>query len=718
MQPEKPSVDTFIAGRRVRPTTPDEKDKIKELFAEYDNLEKRDKDGMSVDERLSTFGQLLWQYWEINRAFRRPKELEWLESLRQYKGLYDPEIKITPGLSRVYPKITRSKENQILSRLMEMLFPEQDKNWEITPSPNPQLLPEIVAKIALSLITKDENGEPVVPTREELQRAIMKFAEARCEQMSIVIDGQLEEMKYQEEVKKVLRSGIRYGTGLMKGPLIHKRESREWVPNVHSGEYRENVKSEDVPYKEHTRIWDFYPDMSTTEPEQMDGCFERHVFTKHDLRQLMKRTDFNADVIRDYMKENPDGDYTPEDWEVDLQAIEIEAGTGKETAVSGSPASTRQAFGYLRKLGKKYIVLEFWGYVDGEDLSACGETVDNPELEHGANVWVMGKRIIKAKLYERALEMYNFFYYEKDETSIFGEGLPRIIRHSQLAIAAGARKVLDDAAVTGPQIECNYNLMVPGSDISDVYSRKIWYREGRGVEAQYPAVRIVNIEPHTQELFTIVKEFKGFADEESCLPSWLLNDKSANVTAQADSGVRRDMIIPIKDIVKNFDAFTEKNIRDLYYWNMDFNDDENIKGDYLVKARGVGSLVMKEIRMQALTQMTGTLTDEERKYIPWREFLEEKMKAHDINIQLKTDDDVAKEEQAKVDQRAKELMYKDAEAEIAKKNAQALINIAKAKEKNTQVGHMDELHDVDMAGKKMDVAQKMVDTTSNAYGGE
>jgi len=287
-----------------------------------------------------------------------------------------------------------------------------------------------------------------------------------------------------------------------------------------------------------------------------------------------------------------------------------------------------------------------------------------------------------------------------------------------LAIAAGARKVLDDAAVTGPQIECNYNLMVPGSDISDVYSRKIWYREGRGVEAQYPAVRIVNIEPHTQELFTIVKEFKGFADEESCLPSWLLNDKSANVTAQADSGVRRDMIIPIKDIVKNFDAFTEKNIRDLYYWNMDFNDDENIKGDYLVKARGVGSLVMKEIRMQALTQMTGTLTDEERKYIPWREFLEEKMKAHDINIQLKTDDDVAKEEQAKVDQRAKELMYKDAEAEIAKKNAQALINITKAKEKNTQVGHMDELHDVDMAGKKMDVAQKMVDTTSNAYGGE
>ena len=715
MEPGK--VDTYLAGKKLDTVSAEDADKIKQLFAEYDNLEKKDKDGMSIDERLSTFGQLLWQYWEINRAFRRPKEMEWLESLRQYKGLYDPEVDITPGLSRVYPKLTRSKENQVLSRLMEMLFPEQDKNWEIEPSPDPKLLLEVVEKIAMSLITKDENGQPVLPTKEEIKQAVMKFAKDRCGNMSTVIDGQLEEMKYQEETKKVLRSGLRYGTGIMKGPLIRQRESREWVPNQHTGEYREDIKSEDVPYKEQTRIWDYYPDMSTTEPEQMDGCFERHVFTKHDLRQLMKRKDFNADVIREYMKNNPDGDYIPEDWEVDLQAIEIEAGTGKETAVSGSPSSTRQAFGYLRKLGKKYVVLEFWGYVDGQDLNACGENVENPELEHGSNVWILGKQIIKAKIYERANEMYNFFYYEKDETSIFGEGLARVMRHSQLSIAAGARKVLDDAAVCGPQIECNYNLMVPGSDISDVYSRKVWYREGRGVEAQYPAIRIINIEPHTEELFMIIKEFKQFADEETCLPSWMMG-QTTNTTAQEASGRMREVTISIKDVVKNFDVFTEKNIRDLYYWNMEFSENNDIKGDYLVKARGVSSLVMKEIRMQALTQMTSTLTEEERQYIPWRDFLIEKMKAYDIKINIKSEEDVAKEQQAKVDQRAKELTYKDAEAEIAKKNAQAYVNLAKAKEKNQQLGQQEEEHDIDMAGKKMDIAGKVIGAHKEMYGGE
>ena len=691
-------------------------DKIKDLFDHFEELSQKDKEGQSIENRLSTFGQLLWQYWEINRAFRRPKEMEWLECLRQYKGIYDPEVHITKGLSRVYPKLTRSKINQVLSRLVEMLFPDQDKNWEIEPSPEPKVPPEVVKAIALSLVTKDEQGQPVLPTSKQVMTAIMDYCKEKCKNMAVTIDDQLEEMKYTEEVKKVLRSGLKFGSGIMKGCLIHSRESREWVP-THDGDYNENIKAEDVPYKENTRIWDFYPDMSTTEPEQMDGCFERHVFTKHDLRQLMKRKDFNKEIIEDYMRENPDGDYTPEDWEVDLQAIEIEAGTGKETSVSGSPTSVRSAYGYLRKMGKKYVVLEYWGYVDGQDLEACGVIVDDPSLEHGANVWVLGKRIIKAKIYDKANEMYNFFYYEKDETSIFGEGLARIMRHSQLAIAAGARKVLDDAAVCGPQIECNYSLNGSRVDISDVYSRKIWYREGRGVEAQYQAIRIVNIEPHTADLFTIIKEFKQFADEETCLPTWMMGQTS-NQTAQADSGGRREITISIKDVVKNFDAFTEKNIRDLYYWNMDFNDNPNIKGDYKVKARGVASLVMKEIRMQALTQMTGTLTDEERQYIPWRQFLEEKMKAHDIKIELKTDEQVSQEQDAKVDKRAKELMYQDAEAEVMKKKAQGLLNLTKAKEKNAQVGNIPDEHEADMANKHMDVAQKMSGVHNDMYGGE
>ena len=112
------------------------------------------------------------------------------------------------------------------------------------------------------------------------------------------------------------------------------------------------------------------------------------------------------------------------------------------------------------------------------------------------------------------------FYYEKDETSIFGEGLARIMRHSQLSIAAGARMVLDNAAcVSGPQVEINWDMMTDGTDMTSFYPRKVWFRRGRGVDAQYPALRVYDIASHVEELLKVIDAFKQFGDEETTLPT-------------------------------------------------------------------------------------------------------------------------------------------------------------------------------------------------------
>ena len=61
--------------------------------------------------------------------------------------------------------------------------------------------------------------------------------------------------------------------------------------------------------------------------------------------------------------------------------------------------------------------------------------------------------------------------------------------------------------------------------------------------------------------------------------------------------------ITIKDQVKNFDdGITKPFITAMYYWNMQFNSDEDIKGDYAVVARGSSSLIAKEVRSQTLLQ--------------------------------------------------------------------------------------------------------------------
>ena len=412
-------------------------------------------------ETMISFGYRLRNQFFQNKAYRRAKELQWLEDLRSFKGIYDPDVKIEPGNSKVYPKVPRSKVNIALSRLHEMLFPSNDKNWELSPTPEPKISKDIVTQIALAMVRPPEvdpqtnqpiidpqtgqPSQPILPTADELQLAIKKFAKETAAKMSSVIDDQFTEMDYPEETKKVLRSGLQYGTGLMKGPMVGKRTKRRWQP-VGLGDYEEQVETEDVPDLQFVRVWDWYPDMTGTDIEKIEGSFERHIMVKHDLRLLMKRPDFYPEMISKFLEDNPNGNYTPENWEVDLQVIESEIGgkSGEYTISTGLNDDRNRSTN--RQTGKKYEVLEYWGYVDGSDLEACGLNVDDPSLEYAANVWLLGDKPIKALLYPAALDHYKVFYYEKDETSIFGEGLVRVMRHSALSIAAASRMVLDNGA--------------------------------------------------------------------------------------------------------------------------------------------------------------------------------------------------------------------------------------------------------------------------------
>ena len=662
---------------------------------------------------MTSFGQRLSAQFSSNKAYRRAKELEWLESMRQYKGLYDPDVKIEENASKVYPKITRSKLNIVLSRLHDMLFPETDKNWEIEPTPEPKIAKETIVEIAKGLFTQDpETGENKPPSLDELRIAIKAFAKHTCELMSSEIDDQLIEMDYKEETKKVLRSGLLYGTGIMKGPMIKKRTKRKWEP-LPSGDYEEKIDNEDLPDLQFVRLWDWYPDMAVTEPEDMEGSFERHGLNKHDLRKLAKKEGYYSDVIEKYMKDNPEGNYTPEFFEVELQTIEMEAGSGQST--TGSTTTTRPETS-IRQIGRRYELAEFWGYVDGSDMEACGIQVPDVSLEYGCNAWLLGNKVIACFLFENALDQYKIFYYEKDETSIFGEGLARVMRHSQIAVASAARMVLDNGScVAGPQVEVNYDLLVPGTDYSSFYSRKIWYRKGRGIDAQYRAIQAINFDSHIEELIKIGDWFLNFADMETTLPTWMIGQMVNNETAQATSGRMGMITVSIKDVVKNFDSFTEKIIRDLYAWNMrsEFNPRPDIKGDYNVKARGVSSLVMKEIRMQALNQLATTMTEEDWDYVDRREFLAERFKTHDVVLRLKTEEEVQKIREERQNSLMSQLAIAMQQSEIGKNKAQTMSLLAKAKEHNIMAlkesasvpeGEDPRITDAELAKKQAEVA--------------
>jgi hypothetical protein len=640
---------------------------------------------MKIEEILSdaamrqSLGARLFNKFSESERYRRPKEREWLESLRQIKGLYDPSVKIVQNRSRVYPKMTRKYCNMVLSRMHEMLFPDADRNWDMEPTPEPSIAKPIVAEIARSLM--QAKGQPI--SDDELNMAIRQWAKITNEKMRTQIDDQLLEIRYTEEAKRVLRSGVHYGTGLLKGPLVDRKNKRKWR-QTDEGDYAEEIKEELAPYLSFTRIWDWYPDMSVTEAAQMQGSWERHVMNRKDLITLAAREDFDSAFIKTYITEHPNGDTTYKQWEMDLQSVEREAGADStDTGISTSGTIYDSGSSYQQR-EKSYEVLEYWGVIDAIDIAAIGAQAEDPTISYEVQLWTLGRNVIMWELAEGAKDIYKIFYFEKDETSIYGEGLPRIMRHSQAAIGAAARMILDNGAiVAGPSTEINYSLLMPGQDITNNHPFKIWYREGRGVEAQYPAIRSIDHQSHISELLEILKLFREIADEETTMPTWMISSPVKTNETSGGASMRMGMLtVSVKDIVRNFDTFTETVINSIYEWNMRWNPRKDIKGDFKVSARGVSSLVGKEVRMQAMNQFKLSLTPEDWAYIPRRGFLEEMVKTHDLRIEIRTEQEAAEYTKSISDPEINDLMKEEKRAEISYRKAQALGALTKAKKHN------------------------------------
>src|SRR5579872_5724302 len=130
-------------------------------------------------------------------ADRRIAELRWLRNERQYLGVYDPEVEreFAPNRSRAYPRLTRIKCVSVLSRLMHLMFPGNEQNWEIKASPNPDLTVEEVQEAIADAKKRDqEQGIPSQVDLDYIMSAIRDYVDKRAEKLTTLILDQLEEL--------------------------------------------------------------------------------------------------------------------------------------------------------------------------------------------------------------------------------------------------------------------------------------------------------------------------------------------------------------------------------------------------------------------------------------------------------------------------------------------------------------------------------------------
>lgn len=558
-------------------------------------------------EELNSLGSILHSKYTEYKDARDDIEDDWIEDLRAFMGQYDPDvlakIQSKGDRSQVYVGLTRTKVLAAYSRITDLLFQPGQKFFSIEKTPlskQPLVEQELAERAALEIQQAAEQvgtagiEELVVARLNELTEEIEQETDLRVENMEEAILDQALENNLEGKMKDAIMEQVIFGTGAMKAGTLRIEKDHKWI----KGEEGFNLIYEEspMPEMEAVSIFDLYPDPHATSVNDMRDIFRRHIISRTEFNALKDFPGFNVDLINECIEMNPDGNHDEAQHEIDRRNI---------ANVNDSNTNT-----------EKFEVLEFWGSLNGHDLQDAGIEFgadDDLSMEYDANIWMVSGKVIKAQLnpLPGGVIPYFIFPYEKNPHAFWGTGVPRMMRDSQATMNAATRIYLDNVALSsGPMVEVNTDIMASGEDPTELYPWRVFLREGG--DGNQPMVRFYQPQSNSPALVSVIELFRRFADETTALPSYThgQTQSSLNRTATGISILMSNANIVLKSVIKNIDDFlTKPMIRSLYDWNMTWNENENVKSDMRIVAKGSTALIQKEVQSQRLLQFLSLINN-------------------------------------------------------------------------------------------------------------
>jgi hypothetical protein len=569
--------------------------------------------------------------WQRAKKDRKEIELQGMQNLRQYRGVYDPDIleRLDDSRSKVYPRDTRTKVKGYVAKMMEMMYPAEGKNWSVKPTVVPNIpqddLEEIIDTLDRQVEEAQAQGQEFIVTSDMIENAVFSLAKDRARAMEKECEDQLSEMPIidSELSKTALRSGGIYGAGYTKGPMVTRKTIRTWKRNELTGMWEEKVSRAPRPAYRPSSFWDVYPDLAAATWMEQDRIFEKLHFSQHSLRKLIGMAGIDDVALKKYLAANRDGNYTKEEFEDELDVLN----------------NTQNV---ADKNKRKFEVISFRGFLTAQEVEDMGVEVKKADKASNilVEIWLLGRVIIKldhTPFGDVPGEFYHAYVHGEDEDSgLIGIGLPEDVRDSQLSLCATSRMTQDNAAaVSGPIWEVNDDLLGKNR-VSSINSFKVIHREGFGQDAQSQAVRQMSTDSHIAELMALSKQHRETMDIESNLPAWIFGAPEPLGEAFRTSGNMSAMqggaTMVTKDNVRAFDNYVRAKIGSLIKWNKKFNKKKEIQGDFEAQPLGSKSLVAKELRGAALDQFWLSLSDREKAMFDEYGVLQDRLESRDIPI--------------------------------------------------------------------------------------
>jgi len=494
-----------------------------------------------------------------------------------------------PHRSTVFIGMTRQKTNAAEARIADILLPTDDRNWGISPTPDPRMVG--MTKNANPAVDP-QTGQPAVdregnPLRvKDVARGIMAMAREKAKAMQTEIDDQLIECDYNGELRKMIHDAAVLGTGVIKGPVVMSRTRKAWKPytdmqgnQVHQVEIVEELG----PASFRVDPRNVFPDSGCGENiHDGKGVYERQQLTAKQVRALAKQPGYMKNQLRKVLEEGP-----------------------KKSAVFQELKDEDQ-----RDIARDtYELWEYWGEVEHEDLESCGiEVGEKDELRSiSACIVMINNTVVKAFLnpLDDGQIPYDFYVWEKVSGSCWGYGVPYLMRAQQKVLNAAWRQLMDNAGVSsGPQIVMNPNVIQPADKQWQLSARKIWFATD-DMDDVRKAFATFEFNSHQEELSNIIKMASELADQETGVPLLMQGEKGAAPdTVGGMQLLMNSASVVLRRLVKQFDDMvTKPHIRRYYDYNMMYNEDEEIKGDFSIDARGSSALMVRDVQNQAFLNL-------------------------------------------------------------------------------------------------------------------
>ena len=530
-------------------------------------------------------------------------------------GKLSPSRDKSTSRSKVLMNIIRPKCEQTEGRFADIQLPVDDKNWGLKTTPVPELAAQ--AKDKTPVVNQ---GQPVMKegkqvTMADLAHHDIATAQERMKSMEDEIDDQLTECGFNGECRKILKDAVRLGTGVVKGPGVIKKLRKIWRRGS-DGVHALEVVEEHAPYSKRVDPWNVFPDAECGDDIRKAGyIWEREYILPRDLRRLMGVTGYLNDQIARVLNEDPVRTTAT----ASAERLKIESIVGEH---------------------QSYEMWTYHGDLTVDDLAVLG--CDCGEAKGGVSACVVfvNDRPIKAvlNLLDTGDLPYDFFQWTQVTNSVWGIGLPRILMWSQRVLTAAWRMMMDNGrnSTRGHVVKGDGLRMVDNTG-----PHTVWEATGDLTDIRQ-AFGVFFFPSIQTELQNIIELALRFVDLETALPMAFAGEQVGPAETLGAVELKVDSSnVSLRSRVKLWDdQITRPHLTRYYNWNMQYNDKDDIKGDYNVDPRGVSVLLAKDKAAQSIVQLLQFRADPLiGEIIDWAKAVKQLLAAQQVDI-LKSDEEI------------------------------------------------------------------------------